>query len=258
MRVCVITTIAHDASLVPHFLRHYQNLGVDSALIVIKQRASDSARELITRHLQPFGCFASAASLPVDPVGSEGDADETVRKLAIGALNLKKDDWILFADLDEFVQLPCAMPLLLERMRSQGADHVSGHLTDRLAADGSLREATGEPSIWDQFPLAADITNRVAGAHSKKVALSRALVELGPGHHDVRTGHEAYREHAVIHHFKWRAGIVAVLEERLKRYSREGIPWAAESARILRFIRENGRFDPAALKAVPGWRPPWN
>jgi len=91
----------------------------------------------------------------------------------------------------------------------------------------------------EQFPLLCDLT-KACGATSSKIFLSRGDVEVTSGHHRVISGDiPVMHNGGEVHHFKWTSGITTRLDDRLKYFRTQQLPWAEESAKLLRIV-ENG------------------
>lgn len=164
-------------------------------------------------------------------------------------------DWIIPADLDEFIQFPVPLPELIATMDAQSADHIMGAFRDRITEDGHFAETRMQPTLWEQYPLECDVSARLVQCLCK-VALCRGSCVLSSGHHFVESpAREFSGEPAVLHHFKWRAGLVEALQRRLQVDRRESVPWTGEAVRVLDYVKCHGRIVPEHFAARRGWQP---
>jgi hypothetical protein len=240
--VCV-TLIAHDHTLLPYYLEHYRRLGVDGFVIAAELGSPAVPRLRLqpdVEVVEPSGRF-----LRTHLVGME---EEEIRRH-----HVHRAAWLVPADLDEFNEYPGDLGELAAEMEAAGYTHVTGTLSDRVAADGSLAplrdHADGVP-IWDQYPLQAPVTERLAGARTAKVLLFRADLPLGIGHHRLACeGGRPLPRTGVTHHFKWRDGLAESLQWRVRNERRIRAPWAAESERLLAHLAASARLDLEALGA---------
>jgi hypothetical protein len=255
--IVAVTAILHDAALLPYYLEHYRLLGVERFAIGVDPDDLDPSGRLgayVTAQPDvetfPLSRYYRRTSL----VGAN---EEELRRSAVDS-----GDWIIPADLDELNQYPAALGELIGRLQETGATYVGGALFDRLAVDGSLAPLLPYDegrSLWDQYPLGADITARFAQGATSKVLLSRADRPLALGHHHMADpGDDAapLAERGTAHHFKWRLGLLDTLRWRIANERKRAVPWLAESQRLLDHLLAHGGFDAAAIGAVAAWMPP--
>ena len=248
----VLSSLSHDATLLPHFVKHYRWLGVERfAISIHEQRPGVRAEaEAIVETLGP-GIDLHAATARQQRSGVEGWNKEELRQRVA-----QPDDWIIPADLDEFIQFSVPLPNLLEQMCGRNAQYVMGRFSDRLAPGGELTATLPFPNLWLQYPLEADVSVRLARCLCTKVVLSRGDCPLGCGHHFVcGPARELRSAHGIVHHFKWRAGLVEALTRRVEIYRHQKVPWVGESERVLAYLTKHGRIVPEDFNARPGRRP---
>jgi hypothetical protein len=166
------------------------------------------------------------------------------------------NDWIIPADLDEFIHFPAPVPELISEMEAVKATHIMGHFSDRISADGHLTPTTETPSIWEQYPLQCNVSKSLVKCWTHKVVLARGDCVLASGHHDVISPKKRLETRsAKVHHFKWRAGLPEALARRIKIYKRQNFPCIAESTRILNYLEKHKRIVPSDFRARRGWKP---
>jgi len=246
--LAVITTIVYEASLLPHFLDHYKHLGVNRFIIGTHPQIHDTVRNMVAN--QPVELFP--ISFRMLSTGVEGNNKDELRQEA----KFTRNDWLIPADLDEFNQY-VAPPLdLIARAEAENVSHYRGKFADRLSFDGTLSLDHPLPSIWEQYPLEADISQRLVQGCTDKVTLVRGDQSLSAGHHTVE-GVDPAPISCTVHHFKWRAGVLDALQRRINCYQEQGIPWWVESKRVLDYFSTRDKFDLTDFETRLGWFPPW-
>lgn len=227
-----IVSIYRDCTLLPHFLTHCRRLGVDRVLGIVYEAGDDMTRR-VAAAAAPFGNYFLSA------VASNAKFDCLTNIAQENALR-SAGRWYFRADLDEF---PVAdLSDLARRADALGLRAVQGQMVDRVAADGSLPAIDPARPLGDQFPLKGRITGPLLGACDVKVFLVKGDTPLGMGGHHQRGG-TPMRSEAEVHHFKWSAGVIDRLRERIAHYQRIGMSHWAESAKFLAHYDANGRID---------------
>lgn len=251
-KLLVLTSISYDASLLPHFVAYYRQLGVEKFDIVIHELKSGIRAEVeqLVSVLGP-GIDLHRASERQERTGVEGSNREDLRRLVA-----RPEDWVIPADLDEFVQFPLPLPELIDTLKTNGAQFVMGRFSDRLAPGGILAPTKPDTDVWTQYPLEANVTSRLTKGCCTKVILCRGDCQLAGGHHSVHGPSRELRDYSgIVHHFKWRAGLKEAMERRIEIYHREKVPWVDESERVLAHLVEHGRIVPECFSAKNGWQP---
>jgi hypothetical protein len=248
--VKVITRITGEAVLLPHFARYYQSLGVGSFVIAIEEGMAGAWQTA-----QEIAATLDAQIVPVPAArplaGIEAASEEEIWRALVAP-----DDWIIPAGIDEFIEFPAPIPALIEEMNAADATFLAGKICDRIAAGGVLACAIEDGSIWAQYPLACRFSEMLNPGRNHKVTLCRGDCELTPGrHHVIRPARPLVTRGCVVHHFKWRQGILETLEQQVERRMRVGFEADPESARAIAYLKANGRIIPGDFGAVQGWRP---
>jgi hypothetical protein len=248
----VVSCISYDAALLPHFVEYYSSLGVDAFIISIDERV-DGIWDVVERiaKLLPANIELVPASERQRATGIEYNNKEETRQRYI-----KQDDWIIPADLDEFIQFPRTLPQLIKEMNAEGATFIMGQFRDRIARHGVLANTESEPSIWEQYPLECNISDLLVQCWCHKVTLCRGDCELSSGHHNViRPAIPLISRRCVVHHFKWRQGLIEALNRRRKIYLQSGYGAHGEADAVIDYMSTHGRIIPQEFGAVEGWRP---
>ena len=251
--IVAIVGIVHSYDLLPYYLNHYRGLGVDKFVISCDPDDLDPTGELQQNLLAQADI--ELVDLPAGFRRSKmvGMIEEEVRSRTAA-------DWAIPADLDELNQYPGDLRELVAQLERDGATHVTGELRDRLAPGGVLAELGSFEdgiSIWDQYPLEANVTAKLAGGLTEKVLLSRGDLAWTMGHHRLRDALtlRAFESRGVAHHFKWRQGLTRSLAWRIENEKRLRMPWCKESIQLSNYLLEHGRIVPEDVDATVGWRP---
>ena len=260
--------VEHDLALLPHFLRHYLDLGVtpERMHLVLNAPTADApglgqARAVLAAH------GVGPAEDWVAPYTSDAMWEkrrEVQRRVAAPT------DWVVSADVDEFCEFPAPLADVLAECERQGVNCVQGVFIDRLAPGGRLAPVEPEPSIWEQFPIEADVICTLRrGEHAFQFGTVNVMACRGDvlpsrgGHHPLRDGVDVsfllgtplgrmpgITNAAVrfsipfrVHHFKWTEG---VLDTHRQRLATPGASQAgsAYGRRLLDYFdRQNGRVE---------------
>jgi hypothetical protein len=173
----LLVCIRDNLQLVPHFLQHYQNLGVDEFWIGVHE-PRNVFPELIPM-LEGVTCRISCIENP--RFGDQVDADFMNACRA----ELPPNEWIVIADLDEFIKIE-GVGNLPAYLGHRVDDSLWGEIRDRIARGGIIPETIHPPDeypIDQQFPWACNLTQTLVGGVHTKRSLARAKVPIIAGHH---------------------------------------------------------------------------
>jgi hypothetical protein len=228
--------------MLPHFLHHYLRLGVDPSRMHLILNAPQGdivelsqAQTLLNAHdIEPAEVWIA----PYTSGSMWAKRREVQRRLA------GPDDWVISADVDELQEYPEALPGFLAYCERKGVECVQGVFIDRLAPNGRLNAIAPEPSVWEQFPVEADVACTLrrgsTDPHWKdgtiNIMACRGNLLPGTGGHDLQAErddvsyllgrplsafpwitHSAFRFALPlqVHHFKWVSTLLDSLNERL-------------------------------------------
>lgn len=255
----VVAVDSRNIDIVPHFVRHYSAFGVplSNFLVILNGRALDDVRfttaratlrALYVNVAEWIGDFSSLAALKV--------------KLRL-LYRFSRPNWLLYADIDEFVALSGNVRQIVAEYERRNYTHSFGTFRDRVARDGSLPEIKGARNIADQLPLRCNITIGLLRAMAHKMCFVRGDLRASTGNHFLMDD-VLYRRYNItrprvavplsatkmapdrwtIDHYKWSAGIVDSLRERVSYYRTTGrFHWWRESQRFLDQYDALGRID---------------
>ena len=223
----LVTCIGVKSSphLIAHFLEHYHTLGIGRFLVILHAEKADpradEAKQLLARwDIRPLREIEEfSAKLKLRHV------TEVIRE------HCEPQTWVVHADVDELQVYPGGLIPYLEDCERRGHAFARGRIVDRLAPGGELIEIRPSPTLWEQFPACARVTQTLIQAWDRKVCAARASVPIADGGaHSVSYGYERrpiwnyrlthylprWRERRIeIHHFKWDATLPQRVREKL-------------------------------------------
>ncbi len=154
--------VGQDLDLLPHWLRHYLDLGIEPGRFVVILNADSAddpgigrAGEILAEH-----GVARPPEVWIAPYTSGAMWEQ---RGAVQARACPPGDWVLNADVDEFHRWPEPVADCLARAAALGADCVQGVMIDRLAEGGALAPVRAAPHILEQFPLRAEAAMAIGG-----------------------------------------------------------------------------------------------
>jgi hypothetical protein len=247
----LITVIARDAALLPHFLNHYSVLGVRQFIIGVYEDfgVTNAVRECA----KAYSHFISHI-----PGSYSGVKDTAVRRALCKTFVMPKEWWVV-ADLDEFHEYPDQLPALCGKLERLGYDYLQSQFLDRVAPNGKSPALQASIGLWEQFPAGSYITRDLLGAVFTKLMLIRGHSPFGLGHH--RPGPQssgfAYRA-GVVHHFKWFGDIALKMRMRRDRFRRNESRQYRKCDRFVRYWQHHGRLPIAGEFGFHYPKKPWN
>lgn len=258
--ICHMSSTTAPA-LISHFIRHYKNAGVDKFLIIFHEADGHAfrAKNILKSH-------------NIDPVMIVEDYSASIkarRVEKIKARYVSPDDWVIYADVDEFQVYPEKLSGLLRKCDRMGYDALPGVFVDRVAIKGELKEVTESPSVWEQYPYRANVTSELSGGWTRKICVARASVPLNYTgahtrlydcgvHREYKTTYLDCRnwpEKTEIHHFKWDATLIPRLQNKLNglagdRDAIDGESFIQEYFHLYQHILDNNRISIAGLQYI--------
>jgi hypothetical protein len=293
IRLLSCAGVEYEPALLRHFLSHYLDLGIlpSHVHLILNARVADSPRLAeAAACLRELGI--GPAEIWIGPYTS-GAMWEKRRLLQRRFVNT--GDWVISADADELHEYPGTLPGFLSECEEHGINAVQGVFIDRLAPGGELRPVSGEPSLWHQFPIEADVACSIGGTgrhHNfagtvKMMAFTDALEPSLGGHSVLAEGREEPRYwfgydlgHLSfvrlpwfrsllplrVHHFKWSRDMRRSIQTRL-RTPGASIAGSEYGRKLLEYCARHGRvrLEDAAIyrhrrlgragRRLAAWRP---
>jgi hypothetical protein len=158
---------------------------------------------------------------------------------------VKKGDWYIVCDLDEFHDLDRIFNFndAITDAESMGASAICGELLDRVSFDGRLPTAIDlDRGLGSQFPMACHLIKGITQGANSKVLMAEKEIIVNPGHHycDARV----WSKMGHVHHFKWFGSVVDETLRRIQSYEKQRLYYRHESRILLEYIINNGNSIP--------------
>lgn len=215
--------VSSGAHLLGHFLQHYRRLGVDEFILVLHAEASDSRAE------DMIDIMARHGITPRLQITEFNTRLKLERYRALVGEYCQPEDWVVYADMDEFHAYPSAIHELLAGCDAAGYRFVRGRMRDRLAAGGQLQPMQTSRSLWEQYPFRASVTARIRQGWDLKVCAAKADVIFDEGGmHCLAYGHDRLRNYQLtyldssgfpglvdIDHFAWDDTLLTRINRKL-------------------------------------------
>ncbi|CAN5218465.1 hypothetical protein BH23BAC3_BH23BAC3_33680 [soil metagenome] len=155
IRLITCVGVEHDLALLPHFLRHYTDLGIlPSQMHIILQASRENSNEMKQAKTMLVRFDVIPAEIWIAPYTSDSMWEkrrEIQQRVADG------NDWVISADVDEFHEFPDELHSFLSYCEKKELNCVQGVFIDRLAPGGQLDAVKSDASVWEQFPIQADV-----------------------------------------------------------------------------------------------------
>ncbi len=237
-RSILFIAVGRDFSLLEQNLLHHTAFEID--WIALSVHVDDLSDNQLLDHLRSTAVRYGAEIVEMIDGPYQGTR---VRILRFLEHHCDPTDWVVYADVDEFLEFPAPVSEIIEKCEILQFDFVMGEFVDRISEDGSF-PVLDPGNLEGQFPNAAEVTRNVCGGAVSKVVMSRAWVNVTEGNHQALDGIGCPEEMFFIpvHHFKWDAGVLGrsvYMVEALKALER---PHWVEKQRFLDMVAENGGF----------------
>lgn len=240
----LVVTVGPDYRLLHKFLRYYKNLGIKNFLVILNTQ--DSAPIKV---LHEYGIISVRSW--TEPF-SEQLKQYHERKILIEHCSV--NDWVIYADLDEFQVYPRGLSSHISECEKYGIDFLEGKLIDRISSTGKLLKLDVEIPLEDQFPLEGLITSKLLKAWDKKIVLAKGNLIVGGGHHIFLDGTtnktlpyksklNKYSAGIQIHHFKWDRDVLSRMNRYLQLQDKSLLFWREEISRFLNHYSRYNRID---------------
>jgi hypothetical protein len=208
----LLTVIGHGTTLLPHFIKHYQQY-VDEINIAVYE--TDIFPTLANEVSQIIG---NQDNVKIVKVIKDRVFDwERVTKLYNFIKSQKPNDWWVIADIDELHLYPNDnLHYLVDNCEKYGYQLVRGGFIDRIGDGGEFSEIVPDVSLFDQFPNAGFFRYPMSKACPNKVCVMKGHIEITSGQHYAKIlgqttwrwqgwNHPLINPHSFVqvHHFKW-------------------------------------------------------
>lgn len=234
-RIHLATVIGGYIKVLPHMLKHYRELGIDSIFVNVHlTRPDDPILDEVQAVVDDVGCGIHSASVYEYTPQRNTEIFQNLR-------DQYSNDWFILADQDELQVYGDDIFELVQYCERNGYDYVEGCLLDRVARDGALTPVDAQTPLEDQFPLGGFIGWPLLGAYPRKVVLSKGHLKLTWGQHLSEGGHNVPIDDQLVqvHHFKWVDGLRDHLAARAQYRIERNHPYSEESLIFIKHLDEN-------------------
>jgi hypothetical protein len=223
------TFFFHDASLLPHFLRHYDDVGIHHFCIAAPPECESEVQRLADGYdITVVGADLSESFISVQE-------SEPVRRLR--NLYQEKSEWSLVVDLDEFVSFPDGLASTIAAAEAEGANVVTGVLYDRFSIDGKEAAVAPGTGLAEQYPVRARFIRDVMQGFDHKAVLVKGPAQSAGG-----TVEKVASTTLEIEHYGWTEGTIERLTERCRALPETEVDVRMEYQRAIEHYEANGRF----------------
>ncbi len=240
----LITTVeAARVDWLKQFIQHYKSLGVQNFHITIQFEETVVLSEICKtkdyakKILKPFGINDVLDLIcPFDAMRLRTHHDNIQNAF------VKPDEWIVWADIDEFQMHQKDLNIQAKEFDKAGINICGGFLVDRIARSGKLVNFEPTKPIWSQFPIGASITRDIVQGQIHKVTMSRNTVKIKYANHDPLKGQKNLRwapQRNPVFHFKWDISVMERLKIRLTESWKQRCPWWVQTERLFQHIYNN-------------------
>lgn len=238
-------TVGPDYRLLAKFLRYYHAvLGVKNFLIIL-----NTPDIKVRRLLKDFGVHAVYTWL--NPFSEKL---KQYHERAIINKYCSPDDWILYADLDEFQEYPHGLEYHINYCQENNIDFLEGRMIDRISSTGDLIPLDEKNDIERQFPLGGYLTSNLLKAWDKKIVLAKAKLTVGGGHHlfldrvsqqphPYKRVLNSYSTGINVHHFKWDSNLLTRMENYIKLPDDSLFYWRKEMVRFIKHFKKYNKIN---------------
>lgn len=234
----IITPIYDRIDLLAFYLQYYKRQGVERFVVALYNGEKSPLHDAIRRIGNQIKVDLHIRPSVICPLPEFSGPRETPGINLIRQEFIRPDEWFAIADLDEFIRPLHGSSLidLASKAAASGYNAVHGAMLDRIAATGQFPAIDPDNTLDEQFPLQCDLTG-ACGAMSSKIFLSQGNLAVTDGHHRLNRGDVSImHDGGEVHHFKWTSGIIGRLQDRLKYFRKQRLPWAEESAKLIEAI----------------------
>lgn len=242
-RIHLVTCIGtgYESRLLPYYLAHYQTLGVPAENFHIVVNAATVPDDAERKALDVLDRFHVKA----EEIWREAYTSELMwqKRRDVQRRCVPARHWVISADLDEFHEYPMALSEFLGECEANAVNCVDGVFIDRISQTGELAELPETASLDTCFPHEAMVQGQAVGygrhhhavGSIKVMAFDAELLPKRGGHGFVQERGKArflggrsvsafpgintpfvrFRIPLRVHHYKWHAGLLATLRQRV-------------------------------------------
>ncbi len=208
------TVIGHGLNLLPHFIKHYENIVDEINIGVYITRLTPTIQQDIERIIKGH----DRVKISICENGVPFNWDHVTKMYNRIKWTHPEDYWVI-ADIDEFhLYSYDRLYYVVEKCREHGWEIVRGGFLDRVSENGDFPEIQPNVDIFEQFPNAGFFRYPMSDACPNKICIVKGDIEISSGqHYAIINGQTTWRwqgwNHPLIapyeefsvqvHHFKW-------------------------------------------------------
>ena len=169
----LVTVVGENTHILPHMLKHYENI-IDKAYVCVYRQGEDDGilEEIEELGIEPFMVFTE-----------DKYNWNRVTEIYNTVKQTKPNDWWIVADDDELQVYPDDIDTIIKDCERYGYDFVTGGFLDRIGIDGIFPEVTRDTNIHKAFPMAGYFRYPMSKACTNKVTLMKGHQEITSGQH---------------------------------------------------------------------------
>ena len=227
----LINTPVND--LLPHYFKHYSNLGINKFYFGIYGPKNSSLWD----EVRDYGKGLDVSLIKMECATEFNPMTDADFKNQIGQ---SINGWIIPTDGDEFHMIEGydSFQKLREDCEAEGANFVWRSIVDRITADGSIPlNIDPNRSIWEQFPNKCHITRTIADACGIKTSMFKSGLTICTGHHIVtNTNKKEFSKGGETHHFKWWGKLKEKEQKKVEIVKQLDYPYIEENKRVIKHL----------------------
>lgn len=221
----LVTVVGENTHILPHMLKHYEDV-VDKSYVVVYRQ---SERDDILEKVEELGI--TPYKVVTEPKYNWNKVTELYNEVK----RTKPNDWWIVSDDDELQVYPFPIEDIVEKCERNGYDFVTGGFLDRIGTNGIFPKVTRETDLHTAFPLAGFFRYPMSGACPNKVTLMKGHQDITSGQHyaQFKDGTNSWgKSHpkrmpieecfTQVHHFKWDSTCVS----RIKKVANTNMMYA--------------------------------
>lgn len=212
----LITVVGRNTHILPHMLKHYENMVDKLYVVVYRQDTND-------------GILEEVEELGIKPFWVVTDKKyhwERVTDIYNTVRATKPDDWWIISDDDELQCYPTDLEYIIKQCNNNGYSFVSGGFLDRIGKDGTFPKVDRDTNIYKEFSNGGFFRYPMSGACPNKVTLAKGNQKITSGQHYAlfENGNNSWglkhpKRYPVeecftqVHHFKWDSTCIKRIKE---------------------------------------------
>ena len=211
----LVTVVGKNTHLLPHMLKHYENMVDKIYVVVYRQDEND-------------GILEEIKELGIEPylVVTEPKYNwNKVTELYNFVKRSKPDDWWIVSDDDELQVYPYDIRDIIKECEKNNFTFVTGGFLDRIGEGGTFPVVNRDTNIHKEFPYAGFFRYPMSKACPNKTTLMRGFQDVTSGQHyadfgGINSWGKSHKNRipvekvfVQVHHFKWDSTCIERIKE---------------------------------------------